>query len=594
MRRPVPHAVFMGCVGLYLLIAGLGLWVVHLTPWLGIELVADARPGALRVTEVDAHGPAHGLVRAGHRLLAIGAVDSELLSLDAKAFLGDPDMWSSWRQAASARAHMDAVHGLLRSGTAVELHFENGKRAVVTPLPRTPMRAFRWTLWLSLTVSAASFLCAASVFAFRPEREPNRYFALAGALLMIQAVLAGAVSGVRLGMSGELLALLFAAIHFGEFALLACVAAMGSVFPLKLRVWRKLRPFMLMLAMFAAWLDLLRLGEGPAVFYRISIVLAFGLVAMPLVGQWLSRRARGQDRTQPRGFVLALLCILGWNLAMNLIPLPMQDFLLERSIGAIGLNAAYIGLAFLIYRHGLLDVDRWMLGAWFTFSIGLCLLLVDALVVYGLGAADNWAVAVATIAILAWVYFPLRQGVWRFLAQRVPMRDLRTVSPLLFRRLLDTSARQDPHQAWRNLMVELFAPLRTNEIDAAPRQPTLGRGGLELKLPASCGGPALVLSYSDRGHRLFTDKDLHLVGHLAGLADRVNLFSQALDQGARAEQHRVAQDLHDEVVPPLLSFIFRCDSGERAAEAREIMRELRSILRELDSEVPRRPTGAVS
>ncbi|MGQ0618520.1 MAG: hypothetical protein ACT4QA_01165 [Panacagrimonas sp.] len=589
MRRPVPHAVFVGCVGLYVLVAGLGLWVVHLRPWLGFELVAD-EPRGLTVTTVDAHGPAQGLVRPGLRLLALAAPGAEALTLDPEAFR-DPDTWRTWQEAASARAHLNAVHDLLRSGTAVDLHFESGERATVTPLPRTPLRAFAWELWLSLTVSAASFLCAAGVFAFRPEREPNRYFALAGALLMIHAVLAGAVSGGRLGTSGEGLAHLFAAIHFSEFALFACVAAMSSVFPFKLRFWRKLRPFMFVLAVFAAWLDQLRIGQGPAFVYGCLLLLAFGLVALPLAGQWWAQRRR-PGRGRARGFVVALFCILGWNLVVNLVPLPMGDIGIERSVGAIGLNAAYVALGFLIYRYGLLDVDRWMLGAWFTFSIGLCLLLVDALVVYGLGAtADNWSIAVVTIAILAWVYFPLRQAAWRFLAQRLPMRDLRTVSPLLFRRLLDTSAREEPHQAWRNLLVELFAPLRSQETEGDAPRPTLGRGGLELHIPPSCGGPALVLSYSDRGHRLFTDTDLHLVGHLAAVADRVHLFGEALEQGARAERQRVAQDLHDEVVPPLLSFIYRCDSRELAAEARGIMRELRSVVRELEGEAPPRPAG---
>lgn len=585
MRRPVPHAVFVGCVGLYVLVAGLGLWAVHLRPWLGFELVAD-EPGGLTVATVDARGPSQSLVRPGQRLLAIGIgpPGAAPLTLDPQAFVRDPDTWQTWDEAAAARAHMNTVHDLLRSGTAVELHFASGERALVTPSPHTPLHAFAWELWLSLTVSAASFLCAAGVFAFRPEREPNRYFAFAGALLMIQAVLTGAVSGSRLGMSGEWLTLLFAAIHFSEFALFACVAAMSSVFPFKLRFWRKLRSFMFALVMFAAWLDQLRIGQGPAFVYGLLLLLAFGLVALPLAGQWWAPRRR-PGRARARGFVLVLFCILGGNLVVNLLPLPMGDIQVERSAGAIGLNAAYVGLGFLIYRSGLLDIDRWMLGAWFTFSIGLCLLLVDALVVYGLGAADDWAVAVVSIAILAWVYFPLRQTIWRFLARRVPMRDLRTVSPLLFKRLLDAAAREEPHQAWRNLMVELFAPLRTHETDSDARQPSLGRGGLELNLPASCGGPALMLSYSDRGHRLFTDQDVHLVRHLAAVADRVHLFSEALERGVREERQRVAQDLHDEVVPPLLSFILR--SGELAPEARAIMGELRGVVGKLDGDAQR-------
>lgn len=583
MRRPVPHAVFVGCVGFYLSIAGLGLWLVHLPPWLGFRVALDDQTAEFRVISVDVDGPAHGRLVPGQHLIAIGTENASALTLHPKAFVRDPDTLRTWEEVAAARLHMEAVHRLLSSGKTVELILDRGTRTAVTPLPRTPVRAFSWDLWLSLAVAAASFLCAASVFAFRPEREANRYFALAGGLLMLQAVLVGAIDSPRLGMSGDLLAHLFSAIHLSEFALLACVAAMSSVYPLKLRFWRKLRPWMLALAMFAGWLDLLHLGRGPVLTYHLSLMLAFGLIAMPLAGQLLALGRRQTDSTPARRFVLALLGVLAVDLVLYLVPpLLGQTATLGRGVGILGLNAAYVGLGFLIYRWGLLDVDRWMIGAWVTFFVGLCLLALDAFVVFLLDASDNWAIAAVMLAVLAWGYFPLRQSAWRLLARRRPVRDLHDASPLLFRRLLDPSVRKEPAEAWQNLMIELFAPLRTSATDTDPGRPALGRGGLEMVLPAVCGGTALVLSYPDRGHRLFTGEDVRLVRHLAGLADRVHHFSAALEQGVHAERHRVAQDLHDEVAPPLLSFIYRCDSGERSAEAREVMRELRGILRELD------------
>ncbi len=60
----------------------------------------------------------------------------------------------------------------------------------------------------------------------------------------------------------------------------------------------------------------------------------------------------------------------------------------------------------------------------------------------------------------------------------------------------------------------------------------------------------------------------------------------AAQLGAQDERRRIAQDLHDDVIPPLLSFIYRTDSPALADAARLILKRLRDILRQLDREGP--------
>ncbi len=58
---------------------------------------------------------------------------------------------------------------------------------------------------------------------------------------------------------------------------------------------------------------------------------------------------------------------------------------------------------------------------------------------------------------------------------------------------------------------------------------------------------------------------------------------QARALGASAERNRVAQDLHDDVIPPLLSFIYRADDLALADQGRALLQCLRDVLRLLDS-----------
>lgn len=560
----------------------MGIWAARATPWLGIEFRQGSEGTSLHIAAVDDAGPAAGLALAGRQLLAVAAPGNAPLPLDQAHFSTDPDNWDRWSQAAAARDALDSVHALLRSAPEVELHLDGEHRVRIRPQQHTPLRTFAWEFWLKLAIALASFLCAAGVFAFRPERAANRYFALAGAMVMTQAILSNVVDTPRIGMSGVLLERAISLLHLCEFALIGFVAALASVYPLRLAHGRRVRTALVTLVPLAAWLDVLRLGDGPGTLYRIMLGGGLAVITALLFAQWRLQR-RVPQPVRRNGFVVLLLCLLALDTVFYLFqPLPPDVGWVGRGSCTVGLNLGYVALGVVIYRGGLLDVDRWMVGAWLTFLAGVCLLAVDAAVVLALGHSDSTLVALLIVAALAWVYFPLRQSAWHWLARRRPMRDLREISPLLLGRLLAPGAAQDPRAAWRQLLGELFSPLHMAEAAGDAEQPSLVRGGLEMKVPAACGSVALVLRHADRGNRLFTGDDLRLVRHLAALSDRVHRFRSALDHGALVERERIAQDLHDEVIPPLLSLIYRAEDLELSTQARTVMHELRGILRDLD------------
>jgi signal transduction histidine kinase len=276
----------------------------------------------------------------------------------------------------------------------------------------------------------------------------------------------------------------------------------------------------------------------------------------------------------------ALLTGICLYIAMNVLSALLDsDAPLPQQASDASLLVIYIIIGFGIYRLGLFDVDRWVLGAWILFLCGLATLVVDALVVYTLDAQGGRTAAVV-LTLLAWAYFPLRQFIWLRLTRRLERRDFRDLAPTVLERLLQ---QDEAHlsESWPVLLRRVFAPLRISRSRHYEDEVQIAKGGTELWLPEITGSPPLVLSYADRGNRLFTREDRRLAELLAALIDDIRRFRDAVDIGAREERLRIARSLHDEITPPMLTLIYKAPPGETADSFRALFRQLHDIVQDL-------------
>jgi signal transduction histidine kinase len=106
--------------------------------------------------------------------------------------------------------------------------------------------------------------------------------------------------------------------------------------------------------------------------------------------------------------------------------------------------------------------------------------------------------------------------------------------------------------------------------------------GLLLCLPDIEDGRYVMLSYCERGGRLFNRDDLDTARELYGIARHARDALAARQQGARLERDRIKRDLHDDLGARLLSILHGRQEAGMREEARLAIRDLRQMLATLD------------
>ena len=139
-----------------------------------------------------------------------------------------------------------------------------------------------------------------------------------------------------------------------------------------------------------------------------------------------------------------------------------------------------------------------------------------------------------------------------------------------------------------SLLRELFEPL---EATVAPRASTEARAsgdGSTLLVPAPdvsrASGRAdqtLVLRFSQRGRRLFTQEDARLADRIVEQLKRAVAFDQAVERGRSEERSRIAQDLHDDIGARLLTLMYQAHSPEEEDYIRHTLQDLKTLTRGL-------------
>lgn len=580
--RLAPHTVFTWMLALFALCAVGTVWLTTRTPWLGLGLQADV--GGLRVVSVAPSGPAAGVLKVGDRVVGLGS-GTERIPLTARLLLRDPNALARYSELRELTDELSAVHRVLMQDS-VALALADGRTVEIRPHRSAPWLSLPWTFWHQLAWTAVSFLIAASVWAFRLNSPTVRYFALSGAALMLVSLSGAVYSSRSLGMDGAFLEKLLILNHFFVFLFLASLVNLCWVYPKPLNGYGFAAPGLFIFAGLWWMADALQLWPSLDWAYRGAQFLAFLGGALLLAVQWLKRGQRLEDRRAMRWFTATALG--GFGAFLILYPgalLATGQPWLEAHLAAVFLQLIYLGVAIGIYRYGLFQIDRWVLNGWLLFGLSAGLLLLDMLVASLFDARTSQLTAMSLV-ILAWLYFPLRQWLWARLSHRLERRDYRRMFSGLMKELLTAEARRPADEIWFGILERVFAPLNLRPSQTGPEQPCLREGGAEMHVPGAAGSPAAVLSYADRGSRLFSVRDERLAGQLLQLVNRAADFKNAAAQGALRERRRLAADLHDQVVPPLLSFIYRAGDTETAEAGRAAIRELRGIIQFLNRPEP--------
>ena len=208
----------------------------------------------------------------------------------------------------------------------------------------------------------------------------------------------------------------------------------------------------------------------------------------------------------------------------------------------------YVGLALGVSRYRLFNLDRWWFEALIWGLGGALVLLFDTALIW-LNTSAGVALGTA-VAVAGWLYFPVRQWLWRRFnpaARQTVERHL----PRLITSLFAADSAVALQLNWRVLLEQIYSPLSVSVCELPIATVTVAREGLLLCVPALGDGPALELSHAGKGQRLFNSADAALAAALLALTRQAARARRAQDERAAEQQAHLRekelllQDLHD-------------------------------------------------
>lgn len=578
--RAAPHTVFTWALAIFISCAVVAGWFVTNTPSAGFRLVAD-RAGHLRVAKVFASGPATGRLELDNTVVAIRGDEGQAVPLDASVLQRDPDRFGSYSDLDRYLSELSAIHSLLRIGHfSVEL--SSGAVVNLRTEPRTPLSAVPAVFWYQVFWPGVSFLLVASVWSFRPDSPTTRYFAASGLALSFSALCSAVYSSQGLGMDGRLVAGLLSLSHLSLYLSLASLLGLCWVFPKRLPAVAPASIGFFVVAGLLWIVDFLRVLPTPNLGPAVAQLAAGGAVILAISMRALVRPPDEPASANRTWFRLAALAAAAYLVTYPGSLLVLGRPLLERHVAMTLLHLVFLCLGVGIYMRTLFQIDRWVWSAWLFIGVSATMLVLDMLAVYALGLGSERVFAVSVI-LMAWLYFPIRQLLWVRWSGRLRRGDYRDVIPGLVEELLVVREEGRHERAWFDILERLWAPLGVEAASDALPGAELKDGGVELRVPRVPGACATVMRHADRGSRLFSTDDVRFADTLVLLAHKIAPLKEAARSGAAAERHRVASDLHDHVVPSLLSFVYRADQTRAAGAGRAAIKELRQVINSLEA-----------
>ncbi|SEN09976.1 Signal transduction histidine kinase [Gemmobacter aquatilis] len=577
--------------------------VVRLSVALLAVLLAMGLVFVLRLAQPDLSAGQIDMARPGPVTLQHGGQSLRLLSLapalggkgagvaiPADLAIEDPDMLPSY---AARRAFLQAqamAMALLRDAGARGMPL----RATVQPAEGGPpftlllpvaahsrLADLPRDFWVQIGCGLTVLLIAAFFFALRPGTARRRSapeglsgFVLAGLGVGGAGFCAAIYSSRALVMEPGLIFAASLGNHAFTFLFGSGMMALFARYPRPVLRWRYV---LLSSAALLVSILLYRLELAPHSLIRpqnITGVIFLIIVALILL-QLRATRRNPADRAALRWLGLSFL--LGSGVFVMLVALPVvfeQESILSQGMSFIPLCAIYVGTALAFARYRLFDLDRWAWRILFHMGVICLLVCVDLLVMVTLSLSSPVAMAFAVLTV-GLLYFPLRDHVFeRWLAPRRPDMAAIYAGTVSIAFQIGPAAKAE---AWRSLLMRLFAPLQMDPVPDAPPAPVLGDEGLSLTLPAQNGAPALRLAFAGGGRRLFNGADLALLTQVHALLRAAEADRTAYEAALHQERRRIARDLHDDVGANLLSALHSRDDAKRQDFLVEALADLRQI-----------------
>ena len=555
---------------------GLALWLTLRGPSLGVELKAAGERG-VRVVAVSPNGPAAGKLEVGDLVRALSSAHGhhDLSGFDPVSHPHAQPTFAAYNRYLKKE---EAVYRSLQAGP-VTLHLDNGERVSITPDSHRSLASLPLAFWLLHLYGALACLIGLSVWVFMPRYWPARLLAMSGIGMFLATWQHSLWESRELVLPGALFDGLMRGNHLAMYLLFTTLTALLVIYPRRTPGWRWIIAAVVM-AMSAEQLNENLQGvDLPLHTFYLPMLLLYSSAIVLMAVQWRLTRSRPTERGALRWVFLSVLITMGMGLVVYFLPVALNLPPVAQPSTMVGLVVTlYIGFALGILRYRLFQLERWWFMAWAWFLGGLAVLLVDVAVITASGLNHAEALALAVI-IVGWVYFPVRQWLWRRLAASSEA-NMEGHIPAFVESLYTC----DPEQVgvlWRDLLRAVFQPLSLASADRPVTDVSLAGNGARLMIPALDDGDGLCLLYGQGGRRLFGRRDKDIAAALVATGSRLYNVRRAREAGAAQERGRIMRDLHDDVGGRLLTLIHQAPDPHHAQLGRNVMSSLRHAIQAL-------------
>ena len=556
------------------------------TPRLGVALLPGIDGKTLQVASVEADSPNRGHLEPGQVITAFNHAGSRLAATPL-LLVEEPDGLPTFADYNAFMAAQSQLAAALVAGR-LEAELDDGRRIVLATRGATP-GDLPFLFWFQVFVGVSGVLTGTLVWALGPRQSTaTRLYLLTGLGYLIFAPAAGVYSTRELALDGDVLRALSVANHFGALFFTASLTSLLWMYPRRLgRAWAPLLTYGLALSVWL--LDASQASGDPAIFH-LGVLLVFSGSFVFAGLQWWQTRQQPDDRAALRWFLLSIYLATGLFAAMVIIPsalkLPLPA---PQGVMFGAFLIMYWGLALGVVRYRLFQIEAWWYAVWAWFLGGVAVVLVDILLLSLLAVPDGLALSLS-VAVVGWLYFPVRQRLWAWLGggrrERGLEQWLPEVLPLLIQPDSGDSSEAGLRDRWPAVLAAVYRPLQV--VPAAGQEaPAVADNGLGLLVPdLRRPGAWLCLQHAGNGERLFTPRDLATLDAVQRLfALALDMF-RARDTGARLERERIARDIHDDLGARLLTLLHRSDESLQPL-VREAIGETRSLLGTLSQAGPR-------